>query len=124
VTTNWAGPVAGRFLADLGADSIKVEWATRPATRALFWPGPTQDLQRQAHHRAMYFYEMNRNKRGVCIDMSKPDGREAFLELVRTADVVLENNSARVMPNFRLGYEDLKAVNPDVIMVSMSGYGG
>jgi crotonobetainyl-CoA:carnitine CoA-transferase CaiB-like acyl-CoA transferase len=123
VTTNWAGPVAGRFLADLGADSVKVEWATRPATRALFWPGPTQDLQRQAHHRAMYFYEMNRNKRGVCIDMSKPDGREAFLELVKTADVVLENNSARVMPNFRLGYEDLKAVNPDVIMVSMSGYG-
>ena len=40
VTTNWAGPVAGRFLADLGSDNVKVEWATRPATRALFWPGP------------------------------------------------------------------------------------
>ena len=82
VTTNWAGPVAGRFLADLGADSIKVEWATRPATRALFWVGPTQDLQRQPHHRAMDFNELNRNKRGVCIDLSKPDGRAAFLELV------------------------------------------
>jgi crotonobetainyl-CoA:carnitine CoA-transferase CaiB-like acyl-CoA transferase len=124
VTTNWAGPVAGRFLADLGSDNIKIEWATRPATRALIWPGPYGDLQRQAHHRAMYFYEMNRNKRGVCIDLGKPDGREAFLELVKTADVVLENNSARVMPNLRLSYEDLKAVNPSVIMVSMSGYGG
>jgi crotonobetainyl-CoA:carnitine CoA-transferase CaiB-like acyl-CoA transferase len=123
VTTNWAGPVAGRFLADLGADSVKVEWATRPATRALFWVGPFQDFQRQPHHRAMYFYEMNRNKRGVCIDLGKPDGRAAFLELVKSADVVLENNSARVMPNLGLGYEDLKAVNPSIIMVSMSGYG-
>jgi crotonobetainyl-CoA:carnitine CoA-transferase CaiB-like acyl-CoA transferase len=123
VTTNWAGPVAGRFLADLGADSVKVEWATRPATRALFWVGPTQDMQRQPHHRAMYFYEMNRNKRGVCIDLAKPDGRAAFLELVKTADVVLENNSARVMPNLGLGYDDLRAVNPSIIMVSMSGYG-
>ena len=123
VTTNWAGPVGGRFLADLGTDSIKVEWATRPATRALFWVGPTQDQQRQPHHRAMYFNEMNRNKRGVCIDLAKPDGRAAFLELVKTADVVIENNSARVMPQFGLGYEDLKAVNPSIIMVSMSGYG-
>lgn len=123
VTTNWAGPVAGRFLADLGADSIKVEWATRPATRALFWAGPYQDLQRQPHHRAMYFNEMNRNKRGVCIDLSKPDGRLAFLELAKTVDVVLENNSARVMPSLGLSYDDLKAVNPSIIMVSMSGYG-
>ncbi len=123
VTTNWAGPVAGRFLADLGVNSVKVEWATRPATRALFWVGPTQDQQRQPHHRAMYFYEMNRNKRGVCIDLGKPDGKEAFKELVRSADIVLENNSARVMPNLGLGYEELKKVNPKLIMVSMSGYG-
>jgi crotonobetainyl-CoA:carnitine CoA-transferase CaiB-like acyl-CoA transferase len=124
VTTNWAGPVAGRFLADLGSDNVKIEWATRPATRALFWVGPTQDMQRQPHHRAMYFYEMNRNKRDVCVDLSKPDGRAAFLEMVKHADVVLENNSARVMPNLGLSYEDLKAVNPKIIMVSMSGYGG
>jgi crotonobetainyl-CoA:carnitine CoA-transferase CaiB-like acyl-CoA transferase len=123
VTTNWAGPVAGRFLADLGADSVKVEWATRPATRALFWVGPWQDLQRQPHHRAMYFNEMNRNKRGVCIDLSRPEGRTAFLELVRHADVLIENNSARVMPNLGLGWEELRAVNPRLVMVSMSGYG-
>jgi crotonobetainyl-CoA:carnitine CoA-transferase CaiB-like acyl-CoA transferase len=123
VTANWAGPVAGRFLADLGADDVKIEWATRPATRALFWVGPTQDQQRQPWHRAMYFNEMNRNKRSVCVDLSKPDGKAAFLELVKTADIVLENNSARVMPNLGLGYDVLREVNPSLIMVSMSGYG-
>lgn len=123
VTTNWAGPVAGRFLADLGAESIKVEWATRPATRTLFWVGPFQDLQRESHHRSMYFNEMNRNKRGVCIDLSHPEGRAAFLELAKTVDVIIENNSARVMPNLGLSYEAIRAVNPSVIMVSMSGYG-
>jgi crotonobetainyl-CoA:carnitine CoA-transferase CaiB-like acyl-CoA transferase len=71
----------------------------------------------------MYFYEMNRNKRGVCVDLAKADGRAAFLEMVKTADVVLENNSARVMPGLGLGYDDLRAVNPKIIMVSMSGYG-
>lgn len=123
VTANWAGPVGGRFIADLGADDIKIEWATRPATRALVWVGPYLDQQRQPWHRAMYFNEMNRNKRGVCVDLSKPDGKAAFLELVKTADILLENNSARVMPNFGLGYDVLKEVNPSLIMVSMSGYG-
>jgi crotonobetainyl-CoA:carnitine CoA-transferase CaiB-like acyl-CoA transferase len=123
ITTNWAGPVAGRFLADLGADSVKIEWATRPATRALFWVGPWQDHQRQPHHRAMYFNEMNRNKRAVCLDLSAPDGRDVFLEMIRHADVLIENNSARVMPNFGLGWETLRQVNPRLVMVSMSGYG-
>ncbi len=124
VTTNWAGPVAGRNLADLGADVIKVERAARPATRALFWVGPsTQDLQRQGHNRAMYFNELNRNKRDVAIDLARPEGREVFLDLIRGADVLIENNSARVMPNLNLGWEELRSVNPGLVMVSMSGFG-
>ncbi len=123
VTNNWAGPVAGRFLGDLGADVVKVEWSTRPATRVLFWVGPTQDMQRQPEHRAMYFNEINRNKRDVCIDLSTPDGKETFLQLIRTADVLIENQSARVMPNLGLDWAVLKDINPRLIMVSMSGYG-
>jgi crotonobetainyl-CoA:carnitine CoA-transferase CaiB-like acyl-CoA transferase len=123
VTNNWAGPVCGRHLGDLGADVVKVEWATKPATRALFWVGPTQDQQRQGHHRSMYFNEMNRNKRDVVIDLSHAAGREAFLDLVRDADVLIENNSARVMPNLGLDWDVLHEVNPRLIMVSMSGYG-
>ncbi len=123
VTANWAGPACGRYLADLGADVIKVEWPVRPATRALFWVGPTQDFQRQPHHRAMYFNEMNRNKRDVAIDLGAEEGREVLLDLVRQCDVLIENNSVRVMPNLGLGWDRLRQVNPRLIMVSMSGYG-
>lgn len=123
LTANWAGPIAGRHLADLGADVIKVEWAARPATRALFWPGPELDLQRQGYNRAMYFNHLNRNKRDVVIDLQQERGKEIFRELVRNADVLIENNSARVMPNLGLGWEDLKEINPRLIMVSMSGFG-
>ena len=123
VTANWAGPVAGRHLADLGADVVKVEWAARPATRALFWPGPELDLQRQGYNRAMYFNLLNRNKRDVVIDLSDPRGKEIFEDLIRGADVLIENNSARVMPNLGLGWDDLRQINPRLIMVSMSGYG-
>ena len=72
----------------------------------------------------MYFNELNRSKRDVCLDLAHPDGRAAFLRLVAGADVVVENNSARVMPNLGLGWDDLRAVNPRLVMVSMSGYGG
>lgn len=123
VTNNWAGPLTGRMLGDLGADVVKVEWATKPAARALFWPGPTQDRQRQGHHRAMYFNEMNRNKRDVVIDLATARGREVFLDLVAGVDVLIENNSARVMGNLGLDWTAVKAVNPRLVMVSMSGYG-
>jgi len=123
VTQNWAGPLCGRYLADLGADVVKVERAERPATRALYWAGPTKDFQRQPHHRSLYFAEMNRNKRDVCIDLAVPDGRQVLLDLVRTADVLIENNSARVMGNLGLDWPALSAVNPRLVMLSMSGYG-
>ncbi len=123
LTANWAGPIAGRQLADLGADVIKVEWAARPATRALFWPGPELDFQRQGWNRSMYFNHLNRNKRDVVIDLQQERGKEVFKKLVRNADVLIENNSARVMPNLGLGWADLKQINPSLIMVSMSGFG-
>ncbi|MPY94684.1 MAG: hypothetical protein GEV08_16965 [Acidimicrobiia bacterium] len=123
VTNNWAGPLCGRFLADLGADVVKVEWPAKPSTRALFWAGPAQDQQRQGFNRSMYFAEMNRNKRDVALDLSLPEGREVLRELVRSADVLIENNSARVMPNLGLDWPALRELNPGLVMVSMSGYG-
>jgi crotonobetainyl-CoA:carnitine CoA-transferase CaiB-like acyl-CoA transferase len=121
VTANWAGPLSARHLADLGADVIKVEWATRPATRAGRFPGGVRG--KRFYNRAGYFNKLNRNKRDVCLDLSKPEGREVFLRLADWADVLIENNSARVMPNLGLGYEDLARRNPRLIMLSMSGFG-
>ena len=123
LTANWAGPIVGRHLGDLGADVIKLEWAARPATRALFMPGPTQDPQRYPYDRAMYFNLLNRNKRDLVVDLSAEDGKQVFLDLIRQADVFVENNSARVMPNLGLDYESVKDVNPGLIYVSMSGFG-
>ena len=123
LTGNWAGPIVGRHLGDLGADVVKLEWAARPATRALFMPGPTQDPQKYPYDRAMYFNLLNRNKRDLVVDLSADEGKQIFLELMREADVFVENNSARVMPNLGLDYETVRQENPRLIYVSMSGFG-
>ena len=122
VTANWAGPIGGRHFADLGADVIKIELRTKPATRALIYAG--DDVTWPGHfHRSGYFNKLNRNKRAIALDLAKPAGREVFLKLIAEADCVLENNAARVMDQLGLGYEELRAVNPGLVMCSMSGFG-
>lgn len=121
VTANWAGPIAGRHFADLGADVIKVELQTKPATRGLIYPG--DDAWPDFYNRAGYFNKLNRNKRAIALDLSKPRGKELFLELVKQADVVLENNAARVMGQLGLDYQALSVVNPGIVMCSLSGFG-
>ncbi|MFN0095743.1 MAG: CoA transferase [Dehalococcoidia bacterium] len=121
VTANWAGPIGGRHLADLGADVIKVELATKPATRGLV--AVADDLWPEHDNRSAYCNKLNRNKRTICLDLSKPDGKAVFLELVKRADAVIENNAARVMGNLGLDYAALAAVNPEIVMCSMAGYG-
>lgn len=122
VTANWAGPAAGRPFADLGADVIKIELATKPATRALAWVNSDTAWP---HHfnRSGYFNKLNRNKRDVCLDLSRPEGKALFLRLVEASDVVVENNAARVMSNLGIAYDTLREVNPRIVMCSLSGYG-
>ncbi len=122
VTANWAGPAGGRDFADLGAEVIKIELATKPATRALIYAGGDVAWP-EFYNRAGYFNKLNRNKKAISLDLSKPRGRDVFLQLVEKSDVVLENNAARVMAQLRLAYEDLAAVNPGIVMCSMSGFG-
>ena len=121
ITANWAGPLAARYLADLGAEVIKIEAPRRPATRALKYPGA--DPFRRHYNRSAYFNKLNRNKLAIALDLTNSEGRELFLRLVEQSDVVLENNSPRVMRNFDLEYPVLKKANPRIIMVSISGFG-
>lgn len=104
-----AGPYATRILADFGAEVIKVQ--SRKTARGT-------EL-----NTAGYFSTWNRNKLSITLDLSCPEGRELALRLVGISDVVVENFTPRVMPNWGLSYESLKKVNPDLIMVSMSATG-
>ena len=104
-----AGPFATRILADFGAEVIKVQ-SGKTATGA------------ESNVRG-YFNNWNRNKRSIALDMTHPEGRELVLKLAGISDVVIDNFSPRVMANWGLNYEALKEVNPDLIMVSMSGLG-
>ncbi|MEO6043006.1 MAG: CoA transferase, partial [Tepidiformaceae bacterium] len=121
LTNNWAGPIAGRHMADLGAEVIKIELATKPATRASH--DPAKIPGKYHWNRSGYFNEMNRNKRGLSLNLATERGRELFLRLAEQSDVVIENNSARVMPNLDVGYDTLKTVNSKLIMASISGFG-
>ncbi len=138
----WAGPLAGRYLADLGADVIKVEHPTSrglsvipggtetgwtwgelpPATlRNGTWPA-TDPGPRWFNSMGM-FNKMQRNKRSLCLDVKAPGGEEVLHRLVAQSDVVLNNYSPRGVRSLGIDHDTLTAVNPDIVTVSMSGYG-
>ncbi|MCY4639328.1 MAG: CoA transferase [Chloroflexi bacterium] len=121
VTNSWAGPLCGMYFADLGADVIAIERSFTQPTRGQHFAGA--QIWPRFYNRGAAWNQFNRNKRAICLDLSTPEGREAFLRLVEGADVVLENNSARVFPNLGLSYETLSERNPRIILCSMSGFG-
>ena len=104
-----AGPYATRILADFGSEVIKVQ-SQKTASGA-------------ESNNTGYFNTWNRNKLGITLDMSHPEARDIALRLVKASDVVIENFTPRVMSNWGLGYQSLKQVKPDIIMLSMSGMG-
>lgn len=110
-----AGPACTRLMAELGAEVIKVEAA--PAG------DPTRDREPAAGGRSGLFVQQNRGKRSLAIDLRRPEGIAVVKDLVCQVDVVVENSTPGVMARKGLGYEDLKAVNPAVIMASVSGFG-
>lgn len=118
LTQVWAGPYAARFLADMGADVIHIEGPSFPdAVRGVGrGPDPRQ------FNKAPYFNDYNRNKRGLAMELHSPEGIEAFRALVQTADVVIENWSVGVSERLGIGYPDLKALNPRIVMVQMPGF--
>jgi benzylsuccinate CoA-transferase BbsF subunit len=117
---SWAGPYAGMLLAGLGADVVKVE-STRQVD-VLRFSGAFADGVRH-HDRSGFFHAANAGKRSCTIDLKHPRGRELLLELVRRSHVVVENFTPRVLPSLGLGWSDLSAANPAVVLLSMCGYG-
>lgn len=110
-----AGPVCGLMLADMGADVIKVEKVEGDDARR-FVP-PTIEGESAA------FLMMNRNKRGMVLNLKEPEGKEALRRLVRDADVLIENYRMGTMEKLGLGYEELRKENPGLIYCEISGFG-
>jgi crotonobetainyl-CoA:carnitine CoA-transferase CaiB-like acyl-CoA transferase len=112
-----AGPYCTMLLADLGADVVKVE---RPGegdeTRT--WGPP------YAGGEAAYFLSVNRGKRSIAVDLSRPEGQEVARRLALGADVLVENFRVGTAARFGLGYDDLAEVNPRLVYCSITGFGG
>src|ERR1700680_1438293 len=109
-----AGPRGGMMLSDLGAEVIKVERIGGEETRR---------HPPMVRGQSVYFTVYNRGKKSICLDMRTERGKEIFAALVRQSDIVLENFRPGTMAAMGFGYEALKALKHDIILVSVSGFG-
>ncbi|WP_407121394.1 CaiB/BaiF CoA transferase family protein [Bradyrhizobium sp. STM 3561] len=118
----WAGPLCTRTLADLGADVIKIE--------AIQYPDWFRGVDRRPDYVDAEMYErrarfsiLNRNKRGITLDLKRPKGHALAKRLIAGADVVVDNYSVDVLSKLGLGYDELRTLNPRLVMMSMSAFG-
>lgn len=110
-----AGPYCTMMLADFGANVIKIETPkTGDDTRAF---GP------YINGESLYYANVNRNKKGVTLNLKSPEGKQMFIDMVKKADVVVENFRPGIMDKLGLGYDVLKEINPQIIYAAVSGFG-
>ena len=115
-------PSAMKWLGDMGAQVIRLESVQRLEsyrTDSLY----LNDVDGDFWNRGANFYEQNRNKLGLTLDLSRDEGRSVLRDLIAISDVFAENFTPRVVRNFGLEYADLRKIRPDIIMVSSTGYG-
>lgn len=116
-----AGPFCTMMLADMGANVIKIEVPNGgDDTRA--YP-PFREHNLNGERESLYFANINRNKKGITLNLKAPEGKEIFKELVKKADIVVENYRPGVMDKLGLGYDVLKEINPRIIYAAVSGFG-
>ena len=116
-----AGPAATALLAELGAEVVRIEHvnARLPRNRRARSAGPGHE---RPYNRTVPG-ELGRSKKAIALNLSRPEARAVFLRLVQVSDVVIDNFSPRVMPNFGFTYEALREVRPDIIVASMPAFG-
>ena len=115
LTHAWAGPYCAMMLGDMGAEVIKIENPRQKTEARGGYPYVATE--------SVIFMMLHRNKKSVTLDLKSPAGREILLDLVKTADIVIQNFRPGLMKKLRLTYDDLKKVNPKLIYASLSGYG-
>ncbi|MFC7815061.1 MULTISPECIES: CaiB/BaiF CoA transferase family protein [unclassified Streptomyces] len=115
LATLFAGPLAATMLGDFGAEVIKVEHPSRPDPSR--GHGPSKDGV------GLWWKVLGRNKRTITLDLSKPAGRATLLRLAATADVVVENFRPGTLEKWDLGWDELSAVNPRLILTRVTGFG-
>jgi crotonobetainyl-CoA:carnitine CoA-transferase CaiB-like acyl-CoA transferase len=118
----WAGPLCSRTLADLGADVIKIEALQYPD----WWRGVDRRaayLIEKQYEKVPRFSMMNRNKRGITLDLTRPAGVDLAKQLIRDADAVIDNYSVDVLLKLGLGYDALSRIKPSLVVMSMSAFG-
>lgn len=135
MTVVWAGPFSTVLLSDMGAEIIRVESLEHPdyntrgpaivRSAAQGGPGgyPDDIPGERPWNRCAAFTSTGRNKKSVTMDLTRPEGREAFFRLAKASDIFIENNSAGVVERLGISWEVLSKVNPRLVMISMSGFG-
>ena len=114
-----SGPYGAMILADLGAETIKIEPLCGEGTRKLLANDPNNSVDGMG----AYFLTLNRNKKSIAIDLKHAQGLEVFYDLVRESDVVISNFGVGVPERLKIDYESLKAINPAIITCTVTGYG-
>ncbi|MEE2059150.1 CaiB/BaiF CoA transferase family protein [Rhodococcus artemisiae] len=118
--TFWAGGACGAYLGAMGADVVKVESLQRPDGFRFNMSGPSLGPRWFEFGR---FRAVNLNKRSLTLDLSREEGRDLLEQLLASADILLENYSARVIETLGFGWDRVRDINPDMVMVRMPGYG-
>ena len=118
-----AGPWCTQNLADLGADVIKVEKPGEGDDTRHWGPPFARDQSNKDTAESAYFISINRNKRSITVDISKPEGQEIIRQLAKESDVVIENYKVGQLAKYKLDYESLIKVKPDLIYCSITGFG-
>ncbi len=118
-----AAPFATQFLGDLGADIIKVERPGRGDDTRGWGPPYVMGADGRPTGESAYYLSANRNKRSIAIDMADPEGAEKIRRLAAKCDVVIENFKVGGLKKYGLDYDSIRAVRPDIIYVSVTGFG-